>query len=51
MSQKYRVTRSIILDLICIKSDYEERNLPSSLELEDAIKRLDEIKKFGIGDA
>ncbi|MDF2766310.1 MAG: hypothetical protein K0S81_3304, partial [Rhodospirillales bacterium] len=41
MSQKYHVHRSIILDVIGIANAYNEEHLPSSRQIEEAVKILD----------
>ncbi|MBN8742529.1 MAG: hypothetical protein BGP24_17515 [Lysobacterales bacterium 69-70] len=48
VSQKYRVSRSVVLDLLGIADAYEERDLPSSLQIGKAIEALDEIKACGL---
>jgi hypothetical protein len=48
MSQKYHVHRSIILDVIGIANAYNEEHLPSSRQIEEAVKILDRIKVAGI---
>lgn len=48
VAQKYRVSRSVVLDLVRIADAYEERDLPSSLQIEKAIEALDQIKECGL---
>lgn len=48
VSQKYRVSRSVVPDLIGIADAYDERDLPSLLQIAKAIEALDEIKACGL---
>jgi hypothetical protein len=48
MSQKHHVHRSIILDVIGINEASDDEHLPSSQQIEEAIKILDRIKVAGI---
>lgn len=48
VAEKYRVGRSVILQLIAIADTYEEHELPSSRHIEDAVRALDEIRTSGL---
>jgi len=48
VAQEYRVSRSVVLDLIRIAGACEERDLPSSLQIGKAIEALDQIKECGL---
>jgi hypothetical protein len=48
MAQKYRVPRSVVLELINIKAKYATNELPSPEVLLQAASMLDQIKRDGL---
>jgi hypothetical protein len=48
VSQKYHVRRSVILQMIAIAETYDDEQLPSSQQIEQAIRILDRIKVSGL---